>query len=90
MTDTVVVIYSGGMDSFTLLHRARARGLHVHALSFNYGQRHVRELDVASSVCAALDIPHKVIDIRAMSEVMSGSALTSGDDIPEGGMKKKV
>lgn len=28
--------------------------------------------------------PHKVIDIRAMSEVMSGSALTSGDDIPEG------
>ncbi|MGO1692410.1 MAG: 7-cyano-7-deazaguanine synthase QueC [Marinobacter sp.] len=89
MTDTVVVIYSGGMDSFTLLHRARARGLHVHALSFNYGQRHVRELDVASSVCAALDIPHKVIDIRAMSEVMSGSALTSGDDIPEGGYEEE-
>ena len=42
MTDTVVVIYSGGMDSFTLLHEARARGHRVHALSFNYGQRHVR------------------------------------------------
>lgn len=60
MTDTVVVIYSGGMDSFTLLHRARARGLRVHALSFNYGQRHVRELDVASSVCTALDIPTRL------------------------------
>lgn len=84
MTETVVVIYSGGMDSFTLLHRARAQGLNVHALSFNYGQRHVRELEVASSVCAAAGVPHKVIDIRALSEVMSGSTLTSGGEIPEG------
>jgi len=45
MTDTVVVIYSGGMDSFTLLHLARARGYRVHALSFDYGQKHVRELE---------------------------------------------
>eukprot|EP00163_Fabomonas_tropica_P026659 TRINITY_DN4997_c0_g2_i1.p1 TRINITY_DN4997_c0_g2~~TRINITY_DN4997_c0_g2_i1.p1 ORF type:complete len:222 (-),score=34.82 TRINITY_DN4997_c0_g2_i1:773-1438(-) len=84
MTDTVVVIYSGGMDSFTLLHLARAQGLNVHALSFNYGQRHVRELDCAGTVCEALDIPHKVIDIRAMSEVMDGSSLTSDIDVPEG------
>ncbi|MBE0486601.1 7-cyano-7-deazaguanine synthase QueC [Marinobacter sp.] len=84
MTDTVVVIYSGGMDSFTLLHLARARGYNVHALSFNYGQRHVRELEAARAVCQAQSIPHKVIDIRAMSEVMAGSSLTSDMDIPEG------
>ena len=84
MTDSVVVIYSGGMDSFTLLHLARARWLKVHALSFNYGQRHVRELDVAADVCRAEGIPHKVIDIRAMSEVMSGSSLTSDIEVPEG------
>lgn len=84
MADTVVVIYSGGMDSFTLLHLARARGLNVHALSFNYGQRHVRELEAAKAVCEAERIPHKVIDIRAMSEVMSGSSLTSDIDVPEG------
>ncbi|MBZ2169630.1 MULTISPECIES: 7-cyano-7-deazaguanine synthase QueC [Marinobacter] len=84
MTDSVVVIYSGGMDSFTLLHRARARGYQVYALSFNYGQRHVRELECARSVCEALAIPHKVIDIRAMGEVMSGSALTYDRDVPEG------
>ncbi|WP_372988381.1 7-cyano-7-deazaguanine synthase QueC [Marinobacter sp.] len=84
MTETVVVIYSGGMDSFTLLHLARARGYKVHALSFNYGQRHVRELDCARQVCADLGIPHKEIDIRAMSEVMSGSSLTSDVEVPEG------
>ncbi len=84
MTDTVVVIYSGGMDSYTLLHLARARGLNVHALSFNYGQRHVRELESAAAVCESLGIPHKVVDIRAMGEVMAGSALTSDVDVPEG------
>jgi len=84
MTDTVVVIYSGGMDSFTLLHLARARGYRVHALSFDYGQKHVRELDCARLVCENLQIPHKVIDIRAMSEVMSGSSLTSDIEVPEG------
>jgi 7-cyano-7-deazaguanine synthase len=84
MTDTVVVIYSGGMDSYTLLHLARERGYRVHALSFNYGQRHVRELECARSVCEAQGIPHKVIDIRAMSEVMAGSSLTSDVEVPEG------
>lgn len=84
MTDTVVVIYSGGMDSYTLLHLARERGYRVHALSFNYGQRHVRELECARSVCESQGIPHKVIDIRAMSEVMAGSSLTSDVEVPEG------
>jgi 7-cyano-7-deazaguanine synthase len=84
MADSLVVIYSGGMDSFTLLNLARARGHDVHALSFNYGQRHIKELDYARAVCASLGIPHKVVDIRAMSEVMAGSALTSDIEVPEG------
>jgi 7-cyano-7-deazaguanine synthase len=84
MSKTVVVIYSGGMDSFTLLHLARARGYRVHALSFDYGQRHVRELDCASAVCEEFSVPHKVIDIRALNQVMAGSALTGEQDVPEG------
>ncbi|WP_166253125.1 7-cyano-7-deazaguanine synthase QueC [Marinobacter salicampi] len=84
MPETIVVIYSGGMDSFTLLHRARAQGLAIHALSFDYGQRHRRELDCARSVCGELDIPHQVLDIRSLSSVMAGSALTGNTPVPEG------
>ncbi|EON92130.1 queuosine biosynthesis protein QueC [Marinobacter lipolyticus SM19] len=84
MSETVVVIYSGGMDSFTLLHLARARGHQVHALSFDYGQRHVRELEYARNVCEEAGIPHKVIDISALGAVMAGSALTADVDVPEG------
>jgi 7-cyano-7-deazaguanine synthase len=75
-TDTTVVIYSGGMDSFTVLHRALREGRNVHALSFDYGQRHVRELDTAQRVCHALDVPHQVVDIRAIHGLIDSSALT--------------
>ncbi len=81
----VVVIYSGGMDSFTVLNRALRDGHDVYALSFNYGQRHVKELDVAAKVTAELGLPHKVVDITAINELIANSSLTStANDIPEG------
>ncbi len=64
------------MDSYTVLHKALAAGHEVFALSFNYGQRHVRELDCAAAVCDELKLSHKIIDITAMNELMAGSSLT--------------
>ena len=84
MTNKVVVIYSGGMDSFTVLNRAVKDGKQVFALSFDYGQRHVKELACASSVCRALHINHKIIDISAINQILAGSSLTDDIDIPEG------
>lgn len=82
---TTVVIYSGGMDSFTVLHRALREGLSVHALSFDYGQRHARELDTARQVCASLGLPHQVVDIRAIHGLIDHSALTNPDQaMPQG------
>lgn len=82
---TTVVIYSGGMDSYTVLHRALREGLTVHALSFDYGQRHARELDTARRVCASLGVPHQVVDIRAIHGLIDNSALTSPDQaMPQG------
>lgn len=84
MTNKVVVIYSGGMDSFTVLNRALKDGKEVYALSFDYGQRHVKELECASQVCYGLGVHHKVIDISAINQLLAGSSLTDDIDIPEG------
>jgi len=84
MSENVVVIYSGGMDSFTVLHKAIRDGKTVHALSFDYGQRHKKELDYAARVCDSLNIPHKIVDISAINSLIGGSSLTSDIAVPEG------
>ncbi|QDP02949.1 7-cyano-7-deazaguanine synthase QueC [Thalassotalea sp. PS06] len=84
MTEKVVVIYSGGMDSFTVLNRAVRDNKEVYALSFDYGQRHVKELEYAANVCKELGIEHKVIDITSINQLLAGSSLTDEIDIPEG------
>lgn len=74
-----VVLLSGGLDSTTTLAIARAEGFETYALSFQYGQRHLGELDCAKRVADALGAKQHVIvqfDLRAFG----GSALT--DDIP--------
>ncbi|MBU2179605.1 MAG: 7-cyano-7-deazaguanine synthase QueC [Gammaproteobacteria bacterium] len=84
MPQKVVVIYSGGMDSFTVLHNAIRAGHDVYALSFNYGQRHVKELVCAQNVCQELGIHHKIVDISAINQLIGGSSLTDNIDVPEG------
>jgi len=79
-----VIIYSGGMDSFTLLHSAINEGLEVAAISFNYGQRHSKELDYAARVCSELEVEHQVVDVTSINALLQGSSLTSDIDIPEG------
>jgi len=76
MSKKVVVIYSGGMDSFTVLHKALQQGLTPYALTFDYGQRHIKEIEVARQVCKELGIEHKVIDISAINQLIGGSSLT--------------
>lgn len=70
-----VVLLSGGLDSATVAARAIADGHEVIALSFNYGQRNLRELTAARVVASALGVSdHFVIDVNLAS--WSGSALT--------------
>jgi len=80
-----ILIYSGGLDSTTLLYKLINDGDEVSALSFDYGQRHKKELDSARDICNKLGVAHRVVDISNMSELMQGSALTSKNiDVPEG------
>lgn len=80
----VVVIYSGGMDSFTLLNRLLSEGNTVLPVSFHYGQRHARELECARQVCESLGLKHQIADIRAIQGLLGESALTSDTAVPEG------
>lgn len=84
MSQKVVVIYSGGMDSYTVLNKALRDGYEVYALSFDYGQRHVKELDVAAVACKGLDVHHKTVDISAINQIIGGSSLTDDIEVPEG------
>lgn len=82
----VVAVISGGMDSITMLHLlAKHSGRQVvEALSFNYGQRHVKELDEAKWNCDQLGIPHKIIDVSFLAQLLDQSALTGDTEVPEG------
>ncbi|HEY6094986.1 MAG TPA: 7-cyano-7-deazaguanine synthase QueC [Gallionellaceae bacterium] len=70
-----VVLLSGGLDSATVLAMARQQGFACHALSVDYGQRHLAELAAARRVAAALGAAeHRVINIDLTG--FGGSALT--------------
>lgn len=81
-----VCILSGGMDSTTLLHKLKAEGHDVYALSVNYGQRHAKELACAAEQCEILGVTHKVVDLSSViGDLLKGSSLTSKDvEVPEG------
>jgi 7-cyano-7-deazaguanine synthase len=81
----IVLIYSGGMDSTTLLYQLLAEGHEVRCLSIDYGQRHRRELDGAAEICQTLGVEHRVADLTSVAPLLAGSALVSGDvEVPEG------
>lgn len=82
-----IVIYSGGLDSLTALHWAIRNSEEVKAISFDYGQKHKKELEYAKKVTKELGIEHKVIDVSFLKELLSNSALTSDIDVPEGDYK---
>lgn len=80
----VVVIYSGGMDSYTVLRQLSHQGFEVYPVAFNYGQRHSKELKVATGVCKKYGYPFQLVDVGSINALIKGSALTDDIDVPEG------
>lgn len=79
-----IVICSGGLDSVSLAHRIAAEQTLIGLLSFDYGQRHRKELDYAAACAKRLGVPHQIIDIRPIGSHLTGSALTDNIDVPDG------
>ncbi|TYC53663.1 7-cyano-7-deazaguanine synthase QueC [Rhodobacterales bacterium] len=80
----ILVICSGGMDSVTLAHKVAREHDLVGLLSFNYGQRHAKELDFAKACADELKTEHILIDISDIGRRLTGSALTDDVDVPDG------
>jgi 7-cyano-7-deazaguanine synthase len=78
-----VVLLSGGLDSTTALAVARAEGFECYTLSFDYGQRHGRELDSARRVAAAQGAKEHLV-LRLDLRAIGGSALTADVAVPKG------
>ena len=93
---SAILILSGGMDSVTLLYDLLDGGYDVKALSFDYGQRHKKELIAASKICSKLGVDHKIIVLEALYGIFGANSLTNPEiDVPEGhyaaeSMKKTV
>ena len=83
----VGVVLSGGMDSTVLAYLCNKwfPG-NVHAISFNYGQRHAVELYAAHRTAVALHIPHTIVDLSTLSTLLVSSLTpaSGGTEVPEG------
>ena len=78
-----VIIYSGGLDSTTLLYEERERV--ALAVTFDYGSNHAaREIACARHHCALLGVEHLVIDLTFMKRCFTSSLLSGADAIPSG------
>lgn len=85
-----IVICSGGLDSVTLAHKVAKEQTLNGLVSFDYGQRHSKELLFAKACADRLGVPHTVIDISSYGRMLTGSALTDDIDVPDGHYAEKT
>jgi len=82
--EKVVLILSGGMDSTTLLYDLCDQEKEIYAITYDYGQKHKKEISMAQKTCEKLGIAHKIVNLSILNE-LAPSALTRDDwDVPEG------
>ncbi len=76
--EKAVVVFSGGQDSTTCLFWAKQTFKEVIAVTFDYGQRHDAEIDVAKEIAAHLDVPHHLLNMELLNQ-LAPNALTRTD-----------
>lgn len=79
-----IAIVSGGLDSVTLAYLLHAEGYELHLLSFDYGQRHKKELAFAERCAKRLNTEFDIVDLSNITRFLKGSALTDTIPVPDG------
>ena len=86
---SAIILLSGGLDSATVLAIANEDGFACHALSFQYGQRHLSEITAAVDVAESIGVASHIVTKIDLS-LWGGSALTDDIDVPKGGLQDGV
>ena len=81
--EEAVVVFSGGQDSTTCLLWALSRYKKVYAISFDYGQRHVAELDCAKEIAKKLGVEHYILDMTLLNQLAPNSLTRSDIKVDE-------
>ncbi|MBK3518429.1 7-cyano-7-deazaguanine synthase QueC [Carboxylicivirga marina] len=83
-----VVLLSGGLDSAVALYLAQSQGFDVHAISFDYGQRHNRELEAAKSIAKKVKVSnHQIVTLKL--DKWGGSSLTDSKlEVEDGNVER--
>ena len=84
-----IVLLSGGLDSTTCLAIAKDQDYALYALSLRYGQRHLRELDMARRIGVHFGVErHIVVDFDMRT--IGGSVLTGEGEVPKGRSEEEI
>ena len=84
-----VMSFSGGMDSTGLLVHLLSNDYKIDCISFNYGQKHVIEIDRASANISYLkgkgyDVNHHIVDLTSAMSIFNSALISDNLEIPEG------
>ena len=82
-----VCLLSGGMDSAVTAGIAKSQGYEIYAITFDYGQRHKKEIRCAKKLAEYFRVREHKIDRIDLNEI-GNSALTSNKKIPERGIEE--
>lgn len=80
--EEALVCFSGGQDSTTCLFWALKKFSSVHAVTFIYGQKHIKEIEVAAAIARKANVPFELMDVSLLSQ-LSENSLTNPDILME-------
>ena len=86
--EKAIVVFSGGQDSTTCLFWALEQFQEVVAVTFDYGQRHVKEIECAKAITKELGVEHHILDMALLNQLAPNSLTRSDievdEEIPDG------